>query len=699
MHSLIPPVAWGTTLMLAGGLLAGCGGGDELNVRPHYIRGEIRTTTYDGTSDDLLTAGLGKTGLASATPPTYADPAAPTAAELRRHAIYVNYRALVDMTANGGYGVFYGPNVSTAGVPEAGEGKIAGTETIAYSDDGSGRRNVTLMVQIPDGFDPDNPCIVTATSSGSRGVYGAISVGEWGLKRRCAVAYTDKGTGSAPHDLATDTVALIDGTRTTSAAADKAALFDAGLNPAKLAAFNAAYPNRLAFKHAHSQRNPEKDWGKFTLQAIEFAFYVLNERYGERAFSGIRLQKLVPANTLVIASSVSNGAASSLAAAELDTLGLIDGISISEPALQMPAAPVVQVRRGATMQPVARPLADYLTYTNLYQLCATQSAQLAGAPALSLVPAATAANRCASLHAKGLLAGTTLAEQADEAWQKLREHGYEAESGPLQASHAALEIPASVGVTYANAYTRSSVEDNLCNFSFASVNSSGAVVPMPANTLAQSFATGNGVPPSTGSTLINNTSVGGPLRSILSVSASTGVMDANLDGALCVRGLWTGADATARAFQRGVDEARRNGNLRGKPALIVHGRADAHIVVNHNSRPYTALNKTVEGSASKLSYVEVENAQHFDAFIQALPGFDTRFVPLHLYLIRANDAMWAHLKNGTPLPGSQVVRTVPRGGSAGSAPALAPGNVPGIASTPAPADSISFVSGVLNIPD
>jgi hydroxybutyrate-dimer hydrolase len=47
-------------------------------------------------------------------------------------------------------------------------------------------------------------------------VYGAISTGEWGLKRGCAVAYTDKGTGGAPHDLQNDTVPLVDGTRTTA---------------------------------------------------------------------------------------------------------------------------------------------------------------------------------------------------------------------------------------------------------------------------------------------------------------------------------------------------------------------------------------------------------------------------------------------------------------------------------------------------
>ena len=97
-------------------------------------------------------------------------------------------------------------------------GKVAGLEAIAYSGDRSGRRKVALMVQVPASFDPAQPCIVTATSSGSRGIYGAIgTAGEWGLKRGCAVAYTDKGTGSAPHDLMKDTVPLVDGTRTSAA--------------------------------------------------------------------------------------------------------------------------------------------------------------------------------------------------------------------------------------------------------------------------------------------------------------------------------------------------------------------------------------------------------------------------------------------------------------------------------------------------
>ncbi|NJL04029.1 MAG: hypothetical protein HC911_03740 [Chloroflexaceae bacterium] len=58
----------------------------------------------------------------------------------------------------------------------------------------------------------------------------------------------------------------------------------------------------IAIKHAHSRQNPEADWGLNVLQSIEFAFYVLNLEENFAA-SGI-----TPANTTVIAASVSNGA-------------------------------------------------------------------------------------------------------------------------------------------------------------------------------------------------------------------------------------------------------------------------------------------------------------------------------------------------------------------------------------------------------
>ena len=199
---------------------AGRDGGPHapFNRLPAFVHGDVRVTELDGNADDLLTAGLGRSGLALPLPP-FANAVLPTAAELRRAALYNSYRAIVDMTAVGGYGTLYGPNVAVDGTPTAGEGKIAGTEYLAFSRGADGLatpQNVVLLVQVPASFDPRRPCIVTATSSGSRGIYGAISTGEWGLKRGCAVAYTDKGTGSGPHDLMADTVPLIDGTRTTA---------------------------------------------------------------------------------------------------------------------------------------------------------------------------------------------------------------------------------------------------------------------------------------------------------------------------------------------------------------------------------------------------------------------------------------------------------------------------------------------------
>ncbi len=703
-HLVWPARRLATPLALAAAsLLAGCWFDDgrfEASIKPDFV-GTVVQLHYDGTSDDLLTAGLGKTDLADASKaPTTS--ATPTAAELRKLAIYNNYRALVDMTTAGGYGVFYGPNVDAAGVAGTGQGKIAGTEYIAYSDDGSGARNVTLLVQVPDSFNPAQPCIITATSSGSRGVYGAITTGEWGLKRGCAVAYTDKGTGAAPHDLQNDTVPLITGTRSGAASAGTAAQFKAGLSAAELAAFNTATPNRFAFKHAHSGRNPEKDWGSFTLQAVEFAFWVLNEQFSGTYANGLRQRSIHPDNTLVIASSVSNGGGAAIAAAELDRSGLIDGVAVAEPAIEMPAAPGVSVQRGGVaVATIAKTLVDFTSYANLYQACASLSAQLAASPGGFYVVPSFAGNRCASLKAKGLLTANTTASQADEALQKLRDYGWEAESNLLHASHIAFEVAPAVTVTFANALARASARDNLCGFSFGATTGAGVPNALAAG-LPTMFATGNGVPPAAGVQLINNLSPGAALRDLFSFSPSSLTQDWNLDGAICLRNLLTGADSAAKALQAGLDETRRNGKLGGRPSIIVHGRNDALLPVNHTSRPYTALSKLADGAASKLSYIEVTNAQHFDGFIglpAVLPGYDTRYVPLHLYLNRALDAVYANLKNGTPLPASQVLRTLPRGGVAGAAPALTAANVPAIASTPAAADAITLNGSTLVVPD
>jgi len=351
------------------------------NVAPPWL-GDVRTTVYkeDDVTDDLLTAGLGKTGLGGLAP-VVTDPT--DAAQLRRLAIHTNYRAILDITPGGGYGTLYGPNVRSDGMITTDEGKIAGTEYIAYADDGSGRSNVTLMVQVPATFDPTKPCIVTGTSSGSRGVYGAIgSSGEWGLKRGCAVAYADKGSGNGAHYLQDNTINRIEGVRADATAAGSASNFTANITAAQRQQFNSNTPNRLAFKHAHSQLNPEKDWGRDTLRAIEFAFFVLNEQFGKPLPNGKKLRTIRSGDTVVIASSVSNGGGAALQAAEQDDDKLIDGVAVTEPVIQINPSQDPVIRRGSLPAYTAgsRPLADYFTFANLYQPCAALSTRAAGSP-------------------------------------------------------------------------------------------------------------------------------------------------------------------------------------------------------------------------------------------------------------------------------------------------------------------------------
>jgi len=156
--------------------------------------------------------------------------------------------------------------------------------------------------------------------------------------------------------------------------------------------------------------------------------------------------------------------------------------------------------------------------------------------------------------------------------------------------------------------------------------------------------------------------------------------------------------------QAGISNVLLSGNLKGKPVILVHGRSDTLVPVNHASRAYAAFNSKVEGAASNLRYYEVQNGQHFDAFVPnaaggGVNGYDALFVPVHYYFMNGMDLMWARLKSGTALPPSQVIRTTPRGGTAGSAPAITAANVPKIVATPAAANTITTANGTINVPN
>lgn len=718
-------------------LVAGCnngGGSGEYNTLPANITNLQPVANYDGVSNDLLTAGLGKTGIGGAAP-GFADPVNPSVLELRRRAIYTGYRGVIDPTAAGGYGTLYGPNIDVNGNDTLGEGKIAGKEYLAFADDGSGKKNVTLMVQLPASFDPANACIVTGPTSGSRGIYGAMgTAGDWGLKHKCAVAYTDAGKGVGYQDLAADKVNLIDGRLVARSSAGTAATFASDLTGSALATYNAAYPNRIAYKHVYSQQNPERDWGKNVLDSIRFAFWVINDNYGTLdPAAGKRLVTFTPANTIVISSSISNGGTESLQAAEQDVDGLIAGIAVAEPNAQPSNMAGVTVNFGG--QPVAnvgKPLIDYFTYRMLYELCASISAS-AQAPngirpgwfgfgtaplgnALTQVNGVElqtiAQGRCQSLADKGLVTGTTTAQQADAALAKMQAYGWDdALINALHASHYRL-ADAYVAVGYVIAYGKFSVSDNVCGFSLANVDATGKVAAQVPAVQASLFSTSNGL--NSGGEIIYNDSVGGPRSYHVGVSPSTNRIDGSLDAFLCLRSMVTGVDtvtgaalsgaalAMSQRVQAGFRDVLLNGNLRGKPLVIVAGRSDALVPVNHAARAYVAFNSKVEANPN-VRYYEIQNGNHFDAFLPnaaggGVQGYDALLVPVHYYFTNAMDLLWARLKTNAALPMSQVVRTTPRGGTPGAAPAITTANVPKIAASPAAANMITIGGGTINVP-
>ena len=130
-------------------------------------------------------------------------------------------------------------------------------------------------------------------------------------------------------------------------------------------------------------------------------------------------------------------------------------------------------------------------------------------------------------------------------------------------------------------------------------------------------------------------------------------------------------------------------------AILVHGRADTLIPVSFNSRSYIAHNLLREPKANNVRYIEVTNAQHFEAFLP-FPGSNTSFIPLHVYFIGTMNAMWDHLLSGAALPPSQLVRTTTR---PTALTALAAENIPPISASLAAGDRITFDGNTLVIPD
>ncbi|WP_138378992.1 3-hydroxybutyrate oligomer hydrolase family protein [Luteithermobacter gelatinilyticus] len=654
----------------------------EQGIRPEYLLGQEVITYYDGTDNDLLTAGLGTKGL-NGPEPAPQDPLNPTDEELRRLTIYTNFRALVDVTEAGGYGRLYGPK---------GEGKVAGHEYLVMGEVDGLNHPVTFMVQVPDHFDPEDPCLITAPSSGGRTVYGAVgTVGSWALPKGCAVAYTDKATGIGVQYLRDHQGHDMRG-RLISLDENKELPFRLAMNES-LKAFIKDHPQHVALKHAHSRDNSQKDWGRIVLNSIDVAFYILNKHH--------RAQEDAPRYTrdtvLVIASSISNGGYSSLKALEADREGLIDGLVVSEPNVMpdMATAPSVVIESaGEVLESPGQSFLDYASRMNVLLPCAFVLEPMTN-PLKALIPTGQEAleNRCRTLAAHDIVTGETVEDMARDAREQLRAYGILDETRLLDGFSVFAEIWPSVVTDYTLAYGRYGVEDNLCGIGIAPADQQGVVTSYSDIQKHTNFAKSSGMIPNNGLYWVKKAGDGWK-RSLYVPNPENGLLDLDGAGALCLDELVRDNPAVAR----GKQEVKNSGDLGGRPAIIIHGRMDNLIHVNHASRPYYALNKLREGEKSALRYYEVRHGQHFDS-LPMFPVYAPHLVPLHYYLEQGLELMWDHLKSGRALPPSQVIPSVPRGiNEKGTIPPLDQRNVPPILEKPGK-NAITFDGGRLMIPE
>ncbi|MFC5489163.1 3-hydroxybutyrate oligomer hydrolase family protein [Dokdonella soli] len=566
----------------------------------NILVGDVRETAYRG-HDDLLSAGLGLAGL-RAKAPAFADTIAPTPAELRRRAIHTNWTGIADFGPLGGYGSLYGA------VPD-----VPGREFSAFARVSGAKSPHRVLVQVPDAFDARARCLVVAASSGSRGVYGAIALaGAWGLPRGCAVAYTDKGTGTGYYDLDSQTGVALDGTRAARGSA-----------PLEFAPDAVDSAHGTAIKHAHSGDNPEADWGRHVLQAAQFGLAMLDRAYPQQA-------PFTHANTRVIVTGVSNGAGAALQAAGLDQAHLIAGV--------VALAPNVHVEgRG-------RALYDYASEAALLLPCALADPRFDRVPFARVHGAAPSAGlaRCARLHEAGLLEGTDAAAQAHSALDRLRAGGWEDTALATAASSTTFDLWRAVAATYASSYLRAAPDAMPCGFRFGAIDAHGAPIAADAATRAAWWSDASGIPPGAGVALLGGT------------DASADPAGAAID---CLRALWSGDTADARTLRASVAATAAKLPRADLPIIVAHGEDDGLLPIAFSSRPYVA---SLEAAGRRPVFWRVPHAQHFDAFL-ALPAFGDRYVPLLPYGYAALDKMWAHLAEGAPLPPSRRFTTQPRG--------------------------------------
>ena len=195
-----------------------------------------------------------------------------------------------------------------------------------------------------------------------------------------------------------------------------------------------------------------------------------------------------------------------------------------------------------------------------------------------------------------------------------------------------------IGVAYAAAYARMAPDELPCGVSFAATDAAGVARPPTGDELARMFSDSNGN---------------------------------RADRKREHRRGWSGREtAQHRRCQRRSRvvpagsapqgshlESRPRPPIRGRdrrPLVLIHGRGDGLIAVNHSSRPYYYASAAGDPAAG-IRYYEIKRGQHFDAFLP-LPGFAGHYVAMQPFFDAAMDLLDANLSSGQRLPPSQVVR-------------------------------------------
>ncbi|MGO1000936.1 3-hydroxybutyrate oligomer hydrolase family protein [Lysobacter sp. CA196] len=607
-----------------------------------------RQTEHRGEHDDLLSAGLGLDGLRAMVPPAFADAAHPSAAELRRRALWTNWRGIADLAPGGGYGELYG---SVARVP--------GREFSAFATLSGAKQPHRVLVQVPDEFDAKKRCLVVSASSGSRGIYGSIAVaGAWGLPKGCAVAYTDKGAGTDYFDFDAGIGVRADGTTGPVSEGGLAFTPSAGEREAS---------KGVAFKHAHSRDNPEADWGRHVRQAAQFGLRSLDQAFPKQA-------PFTFANTRVIAVGISNGGGAVLRAAELGDEGRPDKSTHDKDGLDKHWLDAVVAGEPNVYVEGARPLYDYTTEAALLMPCALLHKPLGAMPVapISGDSAESFCNYAAALGMLGDAAGQATTEvRAQAAYERMRSNGWSDEALRAGALSVNFDLWRAVAATYASAYGRFSAAQpprtrNPDQPWVSYVYGAGQVAPgAPISERVASeaeraawWSDASGIPPGAGVYLF------GP------DAAQAGQRLAPLAG---LRELWNGERlsepgseqdaergvALAAAQQRvrkGIEATRAAAPRKDLPIVVVHGLDDGLIPPAFSSAPYVAMARR---SSAQVRYWQVRNVQHFDAFL-GLPALSTRYLPLLPYIYEALDRVDAHLDQGQPLPADALIETAPR---------------------------------------